>query len=131
MAYYAFSSFDAALGEGPLIVRAGVDPLNVARAIAAIDVEVGQLGSNGPTAAEVAETRQFLIGSIPRFFETNQGIAAFLQTAEYFGLGLDYDRRLPSLIEAVTHDDVAAAAAGVLRPEAAAVVVAGPAEVAL
>jgi zinc protease len=131
MAYYAFSSFDAALGEGPLIVRAGVDPLNVVRAIAAIDVEVGQLGSNGPTAAEVAETRQFLIGSIPRFFETNQGIAAFLQTAEYFGLGLDYDRRLPGLIEAVTHDDVAAAAAGVLRPEAAAVVVAGPAEVAL
>jgi zinc protease len=131
MAYYAFSSFDAALGEAPLIVRAGVDPLNVARAIAAIDVEVGQLGSNGPTAAEVAETRQFLIGSIPRFFETNQGIAAFLQTAEYFGLGLDYDRRLPSLIEAVTDDDVAAAAADVLRADAAAVVVAGPAEVAL
>ena len=38
---------------------------------------------------------QYLIGSIPRMLETNDGIAAFLQTAEQFGLGLDYDRRLP------------------------------------
>jgi zinc protease len=129
MAYYAFSSFDAALGEGPLVVRAGVDPLNVERAIAAIDAEVGALGADGPTAAEFTETREFLTGSIPRFFETNQGIAAFLQSAEYFGLGLDYDRRLPRLIEAVTRDEVAAAAAEVLRPAAAAVVVAGPAGV--
>jgi zinc protease len=128
MAYYAFSSFDAALGEGPLVVRAGVDPVNVTRALAAIDAEVGGLGQRGPSAAEVEEARQFLAGSVPRFFETNQGIAAFLQSAEYFGLGLDYDRRLPGLIQAVTRDDIVAAAAEVLRPEAAAVVVAGPAE---
>jgi zinc protease len=127
MAYYAFSSFDAALGEGPLVVRAGVDPVNVTRAIAAIDAEVGLLGEHGPSAAEVDEARQFLAGSVPRFFETNQGIAAFLQSAEYFGLGLDYDRRLPGLIEAVTREEVAGAAAEVLRPEVAAVFVAGPA----
>ena len=29
MAYYAFSAFDPSVGEGPLIVRAGVDPTNV------------------------------------------------------------------------------------------------------
>jgi zinc protease len=127
MAYYAFSSFDAALGEGPLVVRVGVDPVNVTRAIAAIDAEVGALGERGPSAGEVDEARQFLAGSVPRFYETNQGIAAFLQSAEYFGLGLDYDRRLPGLIEAVSRDEVVAAAAEVLRPETAAVVVAGPA----
>jgi zinc protease len=130
MAYYACSSLDAALGEGALIVRAGVDPRNVERALAAIDAEVGALGRWGPTTDELEETRQFLIGSVPRFFETNQGIAAFLQSAEYFGLGLDYDRRLPHLLEAVTRADVAAAAGEVLRPDAAAVVVAGPAEAA-
>ena len=37
MAYYAFSSFDPAPAEAPLIVRAGVDPWNVSRTIAAID----------------------------------------------------------------------------------------------
>ena len=51
MAYYAFSSFDPTVGEGPLVVRAGVDPKNVDRAIAAIDAEVRQLGEQGPTAA--------------------------------------------------------------------------------
>jgi zinc protease len=127
MAYYAFSAFDPSLGPGPLVVRAGVDPNNVERTIGAIDAEVGALGAGGPTERELQETRQFLIGSIPRMLETNQSIATFLQTSEFFGLGLDYDRRLPQLLEAVTLADVAAAARAVLQPERAAVAVAGPA----
>ena len=126
MAYYAFSSFDPSLGPGPLVVRAGVDPVNVDRAVAAIDAEVGALGRDGATEKELAETRQFLIGSIPRMLETNQSIATFLQTEEFFGLGLDYDRRLPALLSAVTLDDVKAAAATVLNPDVACVAVAGP-----
>ena len=61
-------------------------------------------GRRGPTERELLETRQFLIGSIPRMLETNQSIATFLQTSEFFGLGLDYDRQLPRLLEAVTLD---------------------------
>jgi zinc protease len=126
MAYYAFSSFDPSLGPGPLVIRAGVAPANVARAVAAIDAEVGTLGRAGATARELEETRQYLIGSIPRMLETNQSIAVFLQTAEFFGLGLDYDRTLPSLLHAVTLDEVNAAAASVLDPARACVAVAGP-----
>ena len=126
MAYYAFSAFDPSLGPGPLVIRAGVDPANVDRAIAAIDAEVGALGREGPTDREVAETRQFLIGSVPRMLENNQSIATFLHTAEFFGLGLDLDRRLPALLNAVTMDDVRAAAADVLRPERASLAIAGP-----
>ena len=126
MAYYAYSSFDPSLGPGPLVIRAGVDPANVARAVAAIDAEVGALGRDGATGRELAETRQYLIGSIPRMLETNQSIALFLQTAEFFHLGLDYDRRLPSLLQAVTLEDVKTAAAAVLDPSRACVAVAGP-----
>jgi zinc protease len=126
MAYYAFSSFDPAFGEAPLVVRAGVDPRNVRRAVDAIDMEVRHLGEAGPTATEVEETRAYLIGSIPRQLETNDGIASFLQSAEQFGLGLDFDRRLPGLLQRVTIEDVRSAGADVLSPERAAIVVAGP-----
>ena len=126
MAYYAYSSFDPSLGPGPLVIRAGVDPANVSRAVAAIDAEVGALGRDGATERELAETRQYLIGSIPRMLETNQSIALFLQTTEFFNLGLDYDRRLPALLQAVTLEDVKAAAASVLDPSRACVAIAGP-----
>ncbi len=125
MAYYAFSSFDAALVEAPLFVRAGVDAGNVDRTIAAIDEEIARLAHDGVTDAELADTKQYLKGSMPRHLETNSGIATFLQSAEFFRLGLDHDVRLPSLIDAVTRDDVHEAAR-VLSPDHAAVVVAGP-----
>ena len=126
MAYYAFSTLDATAGEAPLLVRAGVDPANVDRALAAIDHEVAALAAAGPTETELAETRGYLIGSIPRLLETNQSIAAFLQTSEEYGLGLDFDQRLPSLLGSVTRDDLHAAAADVLDPARAAIAVAGP-----
>ena len=126
MAYYAFSAFDASVGEGPLLVRAGVDPLNVQRALDAIDEEVRKLGVEGPTPTELEETRQYLIGSIPRMLETNPSIAAFLQNAEQFGLGLDYDQRLPDHLRAVTLDEVRQAAAELLHTDRAAVTIAGP-----
>ena len=96
------------------------------RALEAIDQEVRQLGADGPTDAEVSETLESLIGSIPRMLETNDSIATFLQTSEQFGLGLDHDRRLPALLEAVTLEQIRAAAAEVLVPERAAVAIAGP-----
>ena len=126
MAYYAFSAFDPSVGVGPLIVRAGVDPDNVTRALDAIDQEVRVMGTDGATAEELAQTKQFLIGSIPRTLETNSGIASFLQSEEQFGLGLDYDRRLADDIRAVTPDQVREAAAELLHPDRAAVAVAGP-----
>lgn len=127
MAYYAYSSFDPSLGPGPLVIRAGVDPANVDRAIAAIDHEVRAFGREGATEHELSETRRFLVGSIPRMLETNASIATFLQAVEFFGLGIDYDRRLPALIDAVTLQDVSRAAATVLDPSRACVAVAGPA----
>ena len=48
--------------------------------------------------------------------ETNQSIAAFLQMCEEYGLGLDFDQRLPRLLNAVTLEQVRAAAAEVLDP---------------
>lgn len=126
MAYYVFSALDANVIPGPLTIRAGVSPANVERALASIDEELTRFAADGPTDAEVAESQQYLIGSLPRTLETNAGIATFLQTVEFFGLGLDYDVRLPELLRAVTRDDVHEAARHILSPATATVVVAGP-----
>ena len=128
MAYYAFSTLDARLCEAPLLIRAGVDPDNVERTIAAIDHEVSTLAAEGPTAREIEESRAYLVGSLPRMLETNQSIADFLQTSEEFSLGLDYDQCLTRLLNAVTREQVAAAAAETLDAGRAAIAVAGPEE---
>jgi zinc protease len=125
MAYYVFSSFDGNVIESPLTIRAGVNPANVERTIASIDQEIAKIAQDGITPDELADCKRFLIGSMPRMLETNAAIARFLQTAEFFGLGTDYDLRLPALLEAVSLEQVNAAA-NTLSPESAAVVVAGP-----
>jgi zinc protease len=125
MAYYASSGFDASVIPGPMMVRAGVAAANVDRAIASIDAELEKIRRDGVTGRELAESRQYLIGSMPRALETNEGIAGFLQNAEFHGLGLDYDCRLPNLLTAVTMDEVHAAAS-LLDPARATIVVAGP-----
>jgi zinc protease len=126
MAYYVFSALDANVIPGPLMVRAGVSPENVDRAVASIDEELAKLSAEGPTDREITESRQYLIWSMPRTLETNIGIANFLQTAEFFGLGTDYDVRVPGLLQAVTRDEVHEAARRTLDPQKAAVVIAGP-----
>ena len=126
MAYYASSSLDANVVPGPLAIRAGVNPANVDRALASIDDEIVRLVREGLTQKELDDSRRFLIGSIPRALETNAAIANFLQTEEFFGLGLDYDTRLPDLLGAVTLDAANAVARRVVDPERTAVVIAGP-----
>jgi zinc protease len=126
MAYYVFSALDANIIPGPLTIRAGVSPANVERAIASIDAELAQMAAEGPTDQEVIESKQYLIGSMPRTLETNLGIATFLQTVEFFELGLDYDLRMPGLLQAVTREDVHHMARRTLDPARATLVVAGP-----
>lgn len=126
MAYYVFSALDATFGPGPFSIRAGVSAANVEKTIASIDTELAALLDKGFTAQEIDESKSYMIGSLPRQLETNAAIASFLLSVETFGLGLDYDERLPGLIGAITRDAADAAARRLLDPARATVAVAGP-----
>lgn len=128
MAYYVFSAFEPNVGQGPLVIRAGVNPANVDRAIASIDEEVRRMAADGLTAEELAASKRYLVGSMPRMLETNAGIAAFLQTCEQFDLGMDHDLRLPGLLNAVTLEEANDVARRFLAPERATITIAGPYE---
>ena len=95
-------------------------------AIASIDEEIVRLVRDGLTEQELDESRRYLIGSIPRSLETNAAIANFLQTSEFFGLGLDYDVRLPDLLTASRSTMSTRAARAALDPARATLVIAGP-----
>jgi len=92
------------------------------------DVEVEEMAQDGVTESELVSAKQYLAGEMPRSLETNAGIARFLQTIQQFGLELDYDLRLPELVDAVTLDEVAAAARAALATDRAAIAIAGPCE---
>ena len=126
MAYYVFSSLDASLGAGPFSIRAGVSADNVERAIASIDTELGAVLESGFTEQEIDESKSYLVGSLPRQLETNAAIASFLLNAEFFDLGLDYDVRLPGMIQSVTLEAANDAARRLLDPARATIAVAGP-----
>ena len=126
MAYYVYSSLDATFGAGPFLIRAGVNAANVERTIASIDEELNGVLKNGFTAQEIDESKSYMIGSLPRQLETNAAIASFLLNAETFGLGLDYDEKLPGVIAAVTKEAADAAARRLFNPDKATIAVAGP-----
>lgn len=126
MAYYVYSALDASVAAGPLIIRAGVAGSNVERTIESIDTELRALRDGGLSASELDESKQYLIGSLPRQLETNAGIAGFLLTSEIFGLGMNYDEKLPGFIDAVTLDAANSSIQRLLDPSRATVAVAGP-----
>src|SRR5438552_938856 len=110
MAYYAFSDLRAGLLAGPWVVRAGVNPANEGAAVEGILGEIRRFQDDGPEDAELADARDFLIGSQGVRLETNPGMAQMLADMELFGLGLDYLERYPQLIRGIAREAVITAA---------------------
>jgi zinc protease len=125
MAYYAYSDLRAGLLAGPWTVRAGVNPANEEAAMRAVLGEIRQFQESGPQEGELADARDFLIGSLAVRLETNSGIAQTLADIELFALGLDYIVRYPQLIRGIARD-AAVEAARRFALHGYAVAIAGP-----
>jgi len=126
LAYYAYSRVDGGPGPGPWRVIAGVNPANVARAIASIRAEIARICEEPVGEQELADNKAFLTGSLPLRLETNEGVAQVILDMERYSLGLDYLQRYTGLIEAITAEQVQAAAQKWLHPDAYALAIAGP-----
>lgn len=127
LAYYVYSRLDAGFGAGPWSVRAGVNPANVGRALAAIRAEAVAIASEPVTDEELADVKAYLTGSMPMRLETNEGLATALSSMESFGLGLDYVRRYPDIINAITAEQMLEAGRKYIQPDRATFALAGPA----
>jgi zinc protease len=127
LAYHVSSSLEAGRSVSTWTAHAGVDPGNVDRTIESIQAEVARLRSELVTDEELSDAKSYLTGSVPLALERNDGIADLILSIEHQRLGLDYLDRYPDLINAVTADQILAAAAKHLDEHRLAIGVSGPA----
>jgi zinc protease len=126
LAYYAYSSLSGGLGPGPWYVSAGINPANVNRAIDLILQEIKRLVNEPVTGEELSDSQANFIGRLPLSLESNSGVASALLNLERYDLGLDYYRRYPDLIRAITPEDVLQASRSYLHPDRLGIAIAGP-----
>ncbi len=125
LAYSVSSGFEAQHGAGPFQVFVGANPKNATRAITLMRQILTQEEQYGVTPDEVSQAKLYITGSYPLRLETNAGVAGVLKLAEDYGLGLDFPQRRNALYNAVTVDQVNAAAKKYLHPGTGVLVIAG------
>ena len=128
LAYYAYSQIESRRAGGLWAARAGVDPRNIERAVAAIEEELNKLREDLISDAELDDGKSYLVGVLPLALETNDGVASTLLGIEEFGLGLDYLERYPEIIARITHVDIRDAARKHLDPDLLAIGIARPSD---
>ncbi len=126
MAYYSYSQLEGGLGPGAWQVIAGVDPVNVDKAIPLIQTEIKRMIETKVTARELKDNKSYMIGSMPIGLETNDGVAGIILDEELYDLGLDYLINYPDRINAINAASVQVAAQKYLDAENFALAVAGP-----
>jgi zinc protease len=110
LAYYVSSSLDMGIGPVTWQVTAGVNPENLDQAIALILQELERFTNELVTEDELADVRSELIGRLPLSMESNAGVAQALLNLERFDYGLNYLRKLPEKLAAITREDILNAA---------------------
>lgn len=128
LAYYAYSSLAGGPGPGPWQVNAGVNPSNVERAVNLIQAEIQRFVTRKVTRDELVDNQANYIGRLPLQLESNEGVSGALLNIERYSLGIDYYKRYPELIAAITREQILEVARKYLDPELLSIAVAGPAE---
>jgi zinc protease len=126
LAYHASSDLGSGYGRCPWIMRAGVNPSNLDKALASIDTELKRFLADGPTPTEQTDGVASLLGSLPRQLETNEGAAAVMSEIEVYNLGLDYLERYPDIMRSLTSEKVTAAARRWILTDHLVTAIAGP-----
>jgi zinc protease len=125
LAYSVASGFEAGLEPGAFAVNLETKNQSAGEAITQVIKEVDKMRSQTVSAGELDEAKSYLIGSFPSKMDSVAKRAALLAYAEFYGLGLDYPWRYPSLIKNLTPADLKKTAEKYLHPERYLLVVVG------
>lgn len=127
--YGAHSGVEAIPDGAVLGVETDVASDVTAPALLETRYELGRMTAVPPTAAEIDAARAYAIGSLLISLDNQGGLAAMLTALAADGLDVDWMREHPARLNAVTVEDVAAAALRFFAPAAFTGVLVGDAAV--
>jgi zinc protease len=129
LAYGVDSSLVTHEYSSGLVISTATRSDRSAETLAVIRETVRRMAEAGPTEAELAAAKKYIIGSYPlNNLDSSNAIAATLLSLQEEKLGIDYMDKRSALIEAVTLDQVKAVAKKLLVSEPAILVVGPPTE---
>lgn len=123
LAYSVRSSFDPGRYPGPFQIVLQTKNASAREAISLALQQMERLQKEMVSDKELEGAKKYLVGSFPLRLGTQANLAGLLVQVEYYGLGLDYPERYPSLIRSVTREDVLRVARTYLHPESCILVV--------
>jgi zinc protease len=125
LVYGVGSGFDIPQERGLFTIQLATKNESAAEAEAVVRDQLRRMRDGGVTAEELDAAQAYLTGSFPLRLDGNAKLASYLLFMERHHLGLDYLQRFPALVDAVTREQVAAAARHYLDPDGLIVVVVG------
>lgn len=125
LAYSVDSGFEPYKYAGAFEIALQTKNASAREAICLALQEMKRMREKRVSSKELSEAKSYLIGSFPLRINTQAKLARFLGQVEYFNLGLDYMEKYPSLVRAVTSDQILQVAKRYLHPESRILVVVG------
>jgi zinc protease len=117
LAYSVTSYFDPGKYPGSFQIVLQTKNASAREAISLSLQEMKRIQDEKVSEKELEAAKKYLIGSFPMRLDTQGKRVNFLTQVEYYGLGLDYPDRYPSLIQSVTSEEVLRVARTYLHPD--------------
>ncbi|MGB3222392.1 MAG: pitrilysin family protein [Desulforhopalus sp.] len=115
LAYSVGSAFISRKYSGSMQVTMQTQNSSAKEAMDIVMEVIKEMQETLPTDQEMETARQYLIGSFPMRFDSQAELASYLVQIEYYDLGLDYFKKYPGYIQAVSGNDVLQAARTYLK----------------
>jgi zinc protease len=117
LAYSVVSFFDPGKYPGSFQIILQTKNSSAKEAISLSLQQMERIQKEPVSEKELEEAKKYLIGSFPMRLDTQSKLANFLTQVEYYGLGLDYPEKYPSLIRSVSREEVLRVAKKYLHPK--------------
>lgn len=117
LVYFVGSSFIPRKHPGPFLVAMQTKNASAREAISLVLQEMERMKKEPVSEEELKTAVKYLVGSFLVRYDTQKNLADLYTQIEYYGLGMDYPDKYPSLINAVTREDVLRAARTYLHPD--------------